>query len=247
MKKIVLILFFVLFAIPVFSQEGNSISLRLSGHFRVFGVGPRTEVSIFNTLPVYIKLISLDGVFAEIGPGTKITDLKNLRFKREHVPVVGLVYSDPAYQDVVGVCGDVLNLRRSVPTPWVINTFYYPDGRKYKSGSVPPRETHTSGYFDLPEPIFSDDFRLFFINGSEYRVVLNIDGVESELNSLGDIQTSKYSVEGNWIPRKTYAVSLMNKEGFLCKTFTGTFSVSAGKSGPGARIFLVTPSGVKSL
>jgi hypothetical protein len=247
MKKIALILFLAIFTFPVFSQEGTSISLRLSGHFRVLGAGPRTEVSIFNTLPLYIKLISLDGIFAEVGPGTRIVDLKNPRFKRERIPVVGLVYSDSKYQNIIGICGDVLNLSRSIPALWAINTFYYADGRKYKNGSMPPQETHTSGYFDLPEPIFSDDFRLFFVNGSEYRVVLNVDGVESELSSFGDIQTFKYSVDGNWTPSKTYTVTLMNREGFLCKTFTGKFSVSAGRSGPGAIIFLVTPTNVKSL
>ncbi len=250
MKKIVLILFFVLFAIPVFSQEGNSISLRLSPHFRVLGIGPRTEVSIFNKLPVYIRVVSTDGCFSEIaqiGPGSRVVDKKNLRFKRERVPVVGLVYSDSEFRNIIGVCGDVLNLRRGYPTAWNISTFYYPDGRTYKNGTIPMREAHTSGFVDVPQSFFSDVFHVLFVNSSEYRIVVNIDGVDSELNSFGDLQSFEYSVEGRWTPRKTYTVSLINEEGFLCKTFTGTFPVLAGTNGPGARIFLVTPTGVKSL
>lgn len=222
--------------------------------FPSFGglLGPKTHVSVTNTVPFYARLFALNKEVAKISPGASVYNQRRFEFKYTALPMTALLYSDKGYQNYIGAAGKVIRIRRGQANSWNIklSDVYYVDGRSRSYGSYgygspyPAPDVGTGGKkVDFPRIGLMSTTAVQLVNNTLFDARVRLNGHDRAIIRTGKVYyLSLRNLASESGTRRVNIEVIFTDRGRLEGYFKRTVSVS---NSPQAYQFILNPSDIR--
>lgn len=250
MKNFVVAVILSVFPISV-AQAQTEIKLTLPSFTGLFGLGPKTSVSVMDATPFHIRLVALREEVARFGPGGSVFERYSWEFDYTQLPLLGFVYSDTHCENLIGVAGRILLISQGRPSDWTVqisdinyldgSSRYYVDGARF---SRPAAEVGESQRVDFPRIDLKSTVVVQFANATLYDAKVRLNGQDFCFLRTGEFDCFKH--EG-WRNRGgSFGVkvdAIFSDNGRFVGYYEDAFSV--GGDGPRAYQFILTTQKIR--
>lgn len=202
MKRLILsFVFCFLSSFSIFSQN-IEMKVTIPGFARLVGVGPKTQISIYNSTPFYLKLIAMGEMVEFLEPGGCAYERYTSGLDYTKLPIVVIAYSDKECKNLVGIGGKVLSVQLGSSASWEVRVsdLRYPDGRSqtyyYNQIGYPYPAKIAGGSYEVnfPELPFANTTAFQIVNATLFRAEVRINSIVTEtLENAGDTHFFIYS------------------------------------------------------
>lgn len=222
---------------------------------KIFGIGPKTSISVTNNTPFWAELIALNKGVGVVMPGATVYEKHSFEFDYTELPLIAVMHDEGVadtsqYGDFVGVAATVLRVTDGHATSWVIRNqdIQFPDARSsysFVSGGspYPAPDVERGGKVDFPRIVLAHTTAVQFANVTYFDATIKLDGETKTTLATGAMCYVAY--------QSMYAPSLpvelevtFSDRGRLVGDYHETFYVYGGNNPRGIQ-FILTPDKIR--
>lgn len=226
----------------IFAQ--TEIKVTLPRWNSLFGLGPKTTISVLNVTPFTTRLVALNENIARLDPGDSVFEHYSFEFDRTELPLLALIYSDTHCNNLIGIAGTVLPVRQGFPSEWKVrigdiryldsNSRFFVDPAYYHY----PDAVAGMKKADFPRIGYKSETIGQFANATTYEALIKLNG-----QNFCRLKPGEYCCFEKWLKHnRSVPVNLsviFSKDDKMQGFYGETFYLSG--NGPSAFQYVLTP------
>lgn len=247
---------FVFFLVFVFSSSALAdieVRASLPSFVKIFGIGPKTSISVTNNTPFWIKLLVLNKNVCVIMPGATVYEEHSFEFDYTELPLIAVMSKEGVpdtsqYGDFVGVAATILRITDGHATSWVVGTqdIQFPDNRSsYASynSPYPAPDVERGRNVNFPRIGLAHKTAVQFMNVTYFDATIKLNGETKTTLGTGVLGYASY--ESMYAPSLPVELEVtFSDRGRLVGDYHETFYVYGGNNPRGIQ-FILTPDKIR--